>query len=118
MLHLANIAFFVHPLGVCPHGPTYIGCRGYNFWSGIAGSFLTSLPGWITAGLVFYLHANCHAKRCPLVGRHPVEGTPYKTCRKHHPVLQGGAATAGEIADAHAEAMKLRYPPNKEVACG
>lgn len=55
----------------------------YLFWSG-AGSDIAELSilGWIYITLRRY---NCHAAGCWRIGRHPVEGTTYTVCRKHHP---------------------------------
>ena len=53
----------------------------YAFWSGIEGD-LTQL--FILGGvLLLYRRHNCQVKGCYRIGRHPVEGTPYKTCHKH-----------------------------------
>lgn len=52
----------------------------YLFWSG-AGSDLAYL-GFLYALL---RHVNCHQPRCLRVGRLPVDGTPFKVCRRHHP---------------------------------
>ncbi|MGZ6570459.1 MAG: hypothetical protein ACXVHB_05980 [Solirubrobacteraceae bacterium] len=57
---------------------------GYQFWSGIAGSFLTSMPGRLIAGFLFYRHHNCHQNRCPRLAWHPdADGHP--KCKVHHP---------------------------------
>lgn len=72
----------------------------YGFWSGF-GSDLAEFA--IVA--VVWRKINCHAKGCWRVGLHHVAGTPYITCAKHHPTHSGKtAATAEQIADAHAEA--------------
>jgi hypothetical protein len=69
--------WFWHPLR---NGP------GYNFWSGIAGCFLFSIPGWLAA-VYLYVHGHiCHVRGCWRLqwhtstrhGGHPV-------CKKHHP---------------------------------
>lgn len=52
----------------------------YLWWSGIVGDL--ALLGAIGAGFKI---VNCHAAGCWRFGFHPVSGTPYKTCRKHHP---------------------------------
>jgi hypothetical protein len=71
--------------------------RWYAWWSGFAGI----LPEFAILALV-WRKINCHAKGCYRVGMHHVDGTPYITCRKHHPVHPGTiAATAEQIADAH-----------------
>ena len=72
----------------------------YGWWSG----FASVLPEFAILGLV-WRRINCHAKGCFRVGLHHVQGTPYVTCRKHHPVHPGSSpATAEEIAAAHARA--------------
>lgn len=54
---------------------------------------------------------NCHAKGCYRVGLHKVDGTPYITCKKHHPVHPGGAVSA-QIAEAHALAHQPPAEPD------
>lgn len=57
--------------------------RWYAFWSGF-GSDLGELA--IVGGLATLVRKhNCHVKRCPRLGRHPVEGTAFVVCRRHHP---------------------------------
>jgi hypothetical protein len=69
-------------LGILKAGPDPF----YNFWSGFGSDFgeATILTGIVVA----YLHHNCHVKGCPLLG-HPVEGTPYRACARHHPAHKG-----------------------------
>ena len=56
--------------------------RAYDFWSGF-GSDIGEAT--LVAGIVAALrHRNCHAKGCLRLG-HPVAGTPYVACHKHHP---------------------------------
>lgn len=57
---------------------------GYQFWSGIAGSFVVSLPPWIVALVLFIRHKNCHHKRCWSIFTHlhPDHGWP--VCKKHY----------------------------------
>jgi len=47
-------------------------------------------------------HHNCHVKGCLRMG-HPVEGTPYVACHKHHPAHEGNRRGVSEqtIHDAH-----------------
>ena len=74
--------------------------RWYLFWGGF-GSCLSELAILV----VVWRKINCHAKGCYRIGLHHVEGTPYITCGKHHPTHPGsGAATAEQIAQAHADA--------------
>jgi len=76
---------------------------GYQFWSGI-GSDIGEVA--IIGGLITIVrHLNCHAKGCWRMGGHMVEGTPYKTCRKHHPQIPKNI-TAEHIAAVHADAMR------------
>ena len=66
----------------------------YLFWSGICGDLFLVGGAW-----AIYRHHNCHVAGCPRIARHEVVGTPYKTCRKHHPVVDKGT-TAADIKDA------------------
>jgi hypothetical protein len=76
------------------------GSRWSLFWGGIG----SCLSEFAILGIVWH-KLNCHAKGCYRIGLHHVEGTPYITCRKHHPVHPGSRpATAEEIALAHAAA--------------
>ena len=64
----------------------------YNFWSGF-GSDLSELA--LAGGLLGMVRKyNCHAKWCWRIGRHPVEGTAFVVCRRHHPE---GKPTAADI---------------------
>lgn len=87
------------------------GNKFYNFWSGF-GSDLGEvvLIGAVISG---WHHVNCHAKGCLRIGRHPVEGTPWKTCRKHHPTIPDKAVTVEEIHAAHRAAQE-RQPHQQE----
>jgi hypothetical protein len=70
--------FVVHWTG-SDYGAPYGQFQPYDFLSGLAG---LSLIG------ILYSHIrshNCHQPRCWRIGRLPVEGTPWKTCRRHHP---------------------------------
>ena len=81
-----------------------MGGRWSLFWGGIG----SCLSEFAILGIVWH-KLNCHAKGCYRIGLHHVEGTPYITCRKHHPVHAGSApATAEEIAAAHARAHAAR----------
>lgn len=76
------------------------GGRWAAFWGGIA----SDLPEFAIF-VVLWRKVNCHAKGCWRVGLHRVDGTPYITCKRHHPALPGTrSATVGQIADAHAAA--------------
>jgi hypothetical protein len=51
------------------------------------GGFLSSLSELtLLGGLVaMYRKYNCHEPKCWRIGRHPVLGTAYTTCRRHNP---------------------------------
>lgn len=70
----------------------------YAFWSG-AGSDLSELA-IIGAAWVWVRKHNCHARGCLRLARHPVEGTPYVACAKHHPDVPDGGPSAAQIAEA------------------
>lgn len=89
---------YVH-LGIAGNGPYY------GFWSGF-GSDLAEF-GIIGALIANYRRHNCHVRGCWRVAKHPVDGTPYITCRRHHPDLSGKAPTRTAIEKAHADAHPL-----------
>lgn len=53
--------------------------KPYAFWSGVGGDLSI-----FAAPLVLLRRYNCHEKRCWRIGKHPVSGTPFTVCRKHH----------------------------------
>lgn len=66
--------------------------RWYLWWSGMGaniGEF--AIVGSLASGVRRH---NCHVHGCWRVGRHPVEGTGYVVCRRHHP---DGAPTAADV---------------------
>lgn len=63
-------------------GLTNVSGRWYAFWSGIAGEL-----SWVGAAAVIYRRHNCQARGCWRLGKHPVDGSPWVVCRKHHPDL-------------------------------
>lgn len=76
-----------------PSGPFYLS------WSGWV-SDLTEIA--IFGGLVqWYRSRQCHVDGCHHFGSHHVNGTPFVTCKKHHP-NQG--VTHKDILDAHRRA--------------
>ena len=79
--------------------------RGYQFWSGIAGSFVVGGSLW-AGTFAFWRHHNCHVKGCWRMGRHAVADTPFRVCRIHHPDVPDGGATAEHIEAAHAAAKE------------
>ncbi len=84
---------------------------GYQFWSGI-GSDLGEVA--IIGGLITIVrHLNCHARGCWRLGGHQVVGTPFRTCRKHHPHVPEGGATAEQIAAAGHRASQAGTMPGQ-----
>jgi hypothetical protein len=72
--------------------------RAYDFWSGF-GSDIGEVA-IIGAVIGMYRKHNCHVHGCWRVAKHPVEGTPYVVCKKHHPTVPD-LVTADHVADAH-----------------
>ena len=74
----------------------------YGLWSGLGGS----LPDLALLAAVFawYWQRTCHVSRCWRPGRHAVDGTPYRACRRHHPGLPPGRITHAHLLDAHKRA--------------
>ena len=66
----------------------------YAFWSGF-GSDLGEIA--IMGSLLALVRRhNCHVKGCPRLGRHPVAGTTWTVCRRHHP---DGHPSAQDVQD-------------------
>lgn len=72
----------------------------YGLWSGFGGALPDIMI--VTAACGWWWARTCHVHRCWRIGRHPVEGTPYRACRRHHP--SGGKLTHGQLLDAHRRA--------------
>lgn len=68
--------------------------RWYAVTSGIG------LAAFAYPGLYWRRH-NCHARWCPRFGRHPVAGTPYTVCARHHPEIPDRGASLDHIHRAH-----------------
>ena len=80
------------------------GSKWYNFWSGF-GSDIGEVV--IIGSLIsLYKQHNCTIKGCWRIGRHPVSGTPYKTCHKH--------ATVTAHKQLHKE-HEHKYPAQHEL---
>jgi hypothetical protein len=78
--------WIVHFLGV-DYGAAYGHWIWYNFWSGVAGSFLIGL---FVFGSTWYFNHTCHdSSRCLRYGRYEAAGGMFKLCRHHHPDLKG-----------------------------
>jgi hypothetical protein len=76
---------------------------GYGFWSGI-GSDIGELA-ILGAIIAAYRKHNCHVRGCWRISRHPVDGTPWVVCRRHHPTIGNQAPTAEQVADDHRQAQ-------------
>jgi hypothetical protein len=76
---------------------------GYNFISGPLAD-ITLLGG---AYAIIRRH-NCHVKGCWRIGRHPVHGTSYIVCARHHPHRK---PTARQVLEAHNAAVHGGPPP-------
>lgn len=106
LLALNGHWLYVH-LGIAGSGPYY------GWWSGF-GSDIGEVV--IIGGLIsIYRRHSCHAKGCWRVGLHAVDGTPFVTCHKHHPVLRGQSATAEDIAQRHADAQAIAGQDATEI---
>ncbi len=81
--------------------------EGYNFISGPLAD-ITLIGG----AYALLRHHNCHVTGCWRLGGHPVEGTGYSVCRKHHP---HGHPTVEDIHRAHADHQKAQ---NALIAAG
>jgi len=56
----------------------------YLFYSGFFAVLVFALGQAVNVYVSLRRH-NCHEPRCPRLGRFPVEGTLWATCRRHHP---------------------------------
>jgi hypothetical protein len=76
--------------------------RWYGFWSGVGGDLaLLATP------VTLLRKHNCHTKRCWRIGRHPVEGTTWTVCRRHHP---DDHPSAVDVANAASPAAATHQP--------
>lgn len=74
--------WLVHFAGV-DYGAPYGRWVPYDFWSGIAGSFIIGVIVWTA---LWWFHGTCHASPwCFRFGRHPAADGTFKLCWKHHP---------------------------------
>ena len=77
MIHWLSTAlqtYALHPLKA----------NGYQFWSGIAGSFATN-GGLYVGAFVLWRKHNCHVHGCWRVQFHPHPDHGHPVCRRHHP---------------------------------
>lgn len=77
----------------------------YGFWSGI-GSDIGEVV-IIGAIIQWWRRSTCHVTGCHRLALHHVHGTPYITCRRHHPDPKG--LTAEHVEKAHRESRRERH---------
>ncbi len=85
--------------GVINGGPD----KYYNFWSGF-GSDLGEATLISAVCIGVYTGArkvNCHVKGCWRIGHHPLVGTPYVLCKRHHPHVPSKGASHEHILEQH-----------------
>lgn len=85
----------LHFFGVEPRTPS----TAYNAWSGI----LSDVSEFAIIGFLIdhVRRMNCQVTGCYRIGHFPVDGTPFKVCRAHHPqVPTDGPITVEHIAAA------------------
>jgi hypothetical protein len=97
------LRWVTHFLGV-DYGTTYGHWVWYNFWSGVAGSFLV---GVITWSILYYLNHTCHAKTsCFRWGKYSAANGTFKLCYRHHPDFKGRKPTRELIHRLHEESKR------------
>lgn len=74
----------------------------YGFWSGFGANF--GEFALIGGAIAIFRSHNCHVKGCWRLKRHPVEGTPYCVCAKHHPAVPQ-VVSVDHVVDAHQAAL-------------
>jgi hypothetical protein len=81
----------------------------YGFWSGF-GSDISEFA--IAVGIYTGVRkVNCHSWHCWRIGHHPLEGTPYHLCKKHHPDVPKHGAKIEDIL-----AQYKKYQDSKGTA--
>lgn len=75
-----------------------------NWFYGIVSGWLGDI-GLLTGIIIYYKKHNCHVKGCPRIGKLPVAGTPYITCKSHHPTAVNQDITHEHILAAHKGAI-------------
>lgn len=93
--------WLVHATG-CDYGAPYGRFVPYDFWSGLAGSFLVAIVVWLIS---YYSHHTCHTWWCPRRGLYDFTDTTtgiiYKLCRICHPVHNGERLTRKRLVTIH-----------------
>lgn len=120
MIHLGFLTLFWHPLGQCAGSAHEVSrCKSYNWWSGIGAVVFGELAA-LGILITLFKHVNCHVNSPHFCFRygHPVPGTSFRACHKHHPGREtGGKVTAENILHAHRhqEATEPSYRHKEEV---
>jgi hypothetical protein len=94
------VHWLVHFFG-CDYGAPYGVWVPYDFWSGVAGSFLVGVTVFLAT---WYVRSTCHDSwKCWRIGRYPAAGGVFKLCRHHHPDLRGQRPRRDLIERLHRE---------------
>jgi hypothetical protein len=97
--------WWIHFFGI-DFGTKYGVWVPYNFWSGVAGSFLMSVLGSaLTFGILFYVHHVCtYSRWCVRWGHTQLADGRGRACWRHHPDHKGRRKLRGPaLHKAHAE---------------
>jgi hypothetical protein len=86
-----------------------LGLDGPSYWSAFWGGFGSCISEFSipVAAVAFWYHHTCHVsdpRFCWRWAAHPVEGTPFRACRRHHPAVPE-KVTAEHIQAAHDDAQ-------------
>lgn len=81
----------------------------YGFWSGFGSDLGEVTLLGLAVGVV--KSRNCHVKGCWRLGKHPVSGTPFAVCRRHHPELEHRHIRAEHVHAAHKRARQAAATP-------
>jgi len=92
----------------------------YNFWSGF-GSDLGEVTLITAVSIGVYTgvrKVNCHTKGCWRIGHHPLDGTPYILCRRHHPGVPTHGASHQHILEQHRRFLAAKAATHQESHAG
>jgi hypothetical protein len=90
--------WLVHVTG-SDYGAPYGRFVPYDFVSGTGGILLVS-GSILSVPYTTWRRHVCHEPWCWRLGRHPVEGTPFASCRRHHPALKDSKPARGHMTAA------------------
>lgn len=109
------IAWLIHFFGIDAGAP-YGRWVPYSFWSGIAGSFLSSaIASAVAFFFLFYIHHVCtYSRWCVRWGHTPMADGRGRVCHRHHPDHEAGKPRLrGEaLHRAHRDWQRRRHPGN------